>query len=91
MVRKHVWRMLCSVCATGARVAQPVPCNFVILFVLQVSPAPSQLLFQLGRVYTKSTVVVPSPVYLTGVHTVEEAWNKKKSNSIYMYRQYETY
>ena len=23
----HVWRTLCSVCATGARVAQPVPCN----------------------------------------------------------------
>jgi hypothetical protein len=61
LVNRAKWRMLCSVCATGARVAQPVPCNFVILFVLQVSPAPSQLLFQLGRVYT-STVVVPSPV-----------------------------
>ena len=23
----HVWRTLCSVCATGARVAHPVPCN----------------------------------------------------------------
>jgi hypothetical protein len=23
----HVWRTLCSVCATGARVAQPVRCN----------------------------------------------------------------
>ena len=27
VVHKHVWRTLCSVCATGARVAQPVPCN----------------------------------------------------------------
>ena len=27
VVREHVWRTLCSVCATGARVAQPVPCN----------------------------------------------------------------
>ena len=27
MVRGHVWRTLCSVCATGARVAYPVPCN----------------------------------------------------------------
>ena len=27
VVRGHVWRTLCSVCATGARVAQPVPCN----------------------------------------------------------------
>ena len=27
MVREHVWRTLCSVCATGARVARPVPCN----------------------------------------------------------------
>ena len=26
-VRGHVWRTLCSVCATGARVAHPVPCN----------------------------------------------------------------
>ena len=25
MVHGHVWRTLCSVCATGARVAQPVP------------------------------------------------------------------
>ena len=24
MVRGHVWRTLCSVCASGARVAQPV-------------------------------------------------------------------
>ena len=24
---EHVWRTLCSVCATGARVARPVPCN----------------------------------------------------------------
>ena len=27
MVHGHVWRTLCSVCATGARVARPVPCN----------------------------------------------------------------
>jgi hypothetical protein len=27
VVREHVWRTVCSVCATGARVAQPVPCN----------------------------------------------------------------
>jgi hypothetical protein len=27
VVRGHVWRTLCSVCKTGARVAQPVPCN----------------------------------------------------------------
>jgi len=27
VVRGHVWRTLCSVCATGARVARPVPCN----------------------------------------------------------------
>ena len=27
VVHKHVWRTLCSVCATGARVAQPVSCN----------------------------------------------------------------
>jgi hypothetical protein len=26
-VHEHVWRTLCSVCATGARVAHPVPCN----------------------------------------------------------------
>ena len=26
-VHKHVWHTVCSVCATGARVAQPVPCN----------------------------------------------------------------
>ena len=24
MVHEHVWRTLCSVCATGARVARPV-------------------------------------------------------------------
>ena len=24
VVHEHVWRTLCSVCATGARVAQPV-------------------------------------------------------------------
>jgi hypothetical protein len=27
MVHEHDWRMVCSVCAAGARVAQPVPCN----------------------------------------------------------------
>ena len=26
VVHEHVWRTVCSVCATGARVAQPVPC-----------------------------------------------------------------
>ena len=26
-VHAHVWRTVCSVCATGARVARPVPCN----------------------------------------------------------------
>jgi hypothetical protein len=26
-VREHVWRTLCSVCATGARVARPSLCN----------------------------------------------------------------
>ena len=29
VVHEHVWRTLCSVCATAARVARPVPCNFV--------------------------------------------------------------
>ena len=27
VVHEHVWRTVCSVCATGARVAQSVPCN----------------------------------------------------------------
>jgi len=27
MVHGHVWRNVCSVCATGARVAHPVLCN----------------------------------------------------------------
>jgi hypothetical protein len=27
MKHGHVWRTVCSICATGARVAQPVPCN----------------------------------------------------------------
>ena len=27
VVHEHVWRTLCSVCATSARVAHPVPCN----------------------------------------------------------------
>ena len=31
MVPGHVWRTLCSVCATGARVARPVPCNLSFL------------------------------------------------------------
>ena len=26
VVREHVWRTVCSVCATDARVAHPVPC-----------------------------------------------------------------
>ena len=30
VVHEHVRRTGCSVCATGARVAQPVPCNLVI-------------------------------------------------------------
>jgi hypothetical protein len=27
VVHGHAGRTLCSVCATGARVAQPMPCN----------------------------------------------------------------
>ena len=27
VVHEHVWRTVCSVCATGARVARPVPRN----------------------------------------------------------------
>ena len=27
VVREHAWRTLCSVCATGARVAHPFPSN----------------------------------------------------------------
>ena len=27
VVHEHVWRTVCSVCATGARVVQPVPRN----------------------------------------------------------------
>ena len=27
VVHGHDWRTLCSVCASGARVAQPLPCN----------------------------------------------------------------
>ena len=27
MVHGHVWRTVCSVCATGARVARPMLCN----------------------------------------------------------------
>jgi len=42
MVHGHVWRTVCSVCATGARVAQPVPCNSLFVVpVIEVSPAPS--------------------------------------------------
>jgi hypothetical protein len=44
MVHGHVWRTLCSVCATGARVVQPVPCNSSFV-VLEVSPAPSPCCF----------------------------------------------
>ena len=43
VVRVHVWRTLCSVCATGARVAHPFP----ICRVLEVSPPAVTLLFQL--------------------------------------------
>jgi hypothetical protein len=32
VVHEHLWRTLCSVCATGARVARPVPCNSLFLF-----------------------------------------------------------
>ena len=46
MVHGHVWRTLCSVCATGARVARPVPCNSSFV-VLEVSPAPSLGCFNL--------------------------------------------
>jgi hypothetical protein len=40
MVHEHVWRTICSVCATGARVARPVSC-YSYFVVLEVSPAPS--------------------------------------------------
>ena len=43
VVREHAWRTLCSVCATGARVAQSVPSN---LSFLRCSAAPSRWLFQ---------------------------------------------
>ena len=35
VMHEHVWRTLCSVCATGARVSRPVPRNwsFVVLEV----------------------------------------------------------
>ena len=33
MVHGHDWRMLCSVCALGLRVAQPFPCNSHFLFL----------------------------------------------------------
>jgi hypothetical protein len=40
VVHGHVWRTVCSVCATGGRVAQPVPCrNLSFLRFLEVSPA----------------------------------------------------
>ena len=32
VVHGHDWRTLCSVCATGARVAQPAPCCFNLWF-----------------------------------------------------------
>ena len=44
VVHEHVWHTLCSVCATGARVAHPVPCNFV---VLECFTGAVTLLFQL--------------------------------------------
>ena len=46
VVREHVWRTVCSVCATSARVARPVPCNSEFV-VLEVSPAPSPCCFNL--------------------------------------------
>ena len=37
VVHGHVWRTVCSVCAPGARVAQPVLCNsFHALLVFQL-------------------------------------------------------
>ena len=45
MVHGHDWRPVCSVCATGARVARPVPCTQFI--VLEVSPAPTPCCFNL--------------------------------------------
>ena len=33
VVHRHVWRTVCSVCATGARVAPPVPCNSQFSFL----------------------------------------------------------
>ena len=42
VVREHVWRTLCSVCATSARVAQPG--NF--LFVLDVYTGAVTSLFK---------------------------------------------
>jgi hypothetical protein len=44
VVHEHVWRTLCSVCATGARVALPVPCNSKFV-VIEVSPAPAPCCF----------------------------------------------
>jgi hypothetical protein len=31
VVHEHVWRTVCSVCVTGARVVQPVPCNVIFV------------------------------------------------------------
>ena len=49
VVHEHVWRTFCSVCATGARVAQPVPC--------EVSPAPSPCCFNLFQLVVSLEIV----------------------------------
>ena len=46
VVREHVWRTLCSVCATGTRVARPVPRNSQFV-VIEVFTGTVTLLFQL--------------------------------------------
>jgi hypothetical protein len=46
VVHEHVWRTVCSVCATGARVAHPVPCNSQFV-VIEVFTGTVTLLFQL--------------------------------------------
>jgi len=38
VVHGHVWRMLCSVCTTGARVAHPVPCKLYAIWYLSATP-----------------------------------------------------
>ena len=42
-MRGHVWRTLCSDCAYGERVV-----HHLVIFVLEVSPVPGHLLFQLN-------------------------------------------